>query len=619
MPSGSLKENCLKTEKKNHQTHRHEMNKTGNALSAFSFFILCVMLLAGIAPKISAQDFTVDATVSENQIFIGEQFSLDIEVRGSSMRDVSLPSIPDLDGVRVLSSTPSRSTSLSIVNGQTSTTTTYSFTLIAREVGEYTIPSVSIEVGGETYETSPIQIEIIERGGLSQEGRQQLPDIFLEVEVDETNPVPGQQIVASIVLYFKQGIEVSSFQPTAGWRTDGFWKEELQNIRQPQAETVVLDGVRYRSATLMRYALFPSRSGELSLSAFPMNVGVRSQPSRNDPFGSFFGSGSNQRRVSLESKPVRLTVRPLPAVENAISINAVGDLRVERRLSKTEVETGETLELITRVEGSGNIPLVRKPGYNMPDGLEHYTPQESSNVERRGLTIRGDKTFTELISPRAPGRFLLPEERVAVFNPQTRNYRYITLPAIEFEATPSSDAQVASLDYQPMRIQPATGLAVWKNSGDGGSVFGSVWFWLLLVIPAAAFIAALHKRRLMMRLQNDKEFARAHLADEIAAGRFARTREMVDDGNAKEIYNTLHKTVAGYIADKLGLPEAGLSDAELIEEVKNHGIDQDSIKQLKKVLEKCATISYAPTGTRADFRTDIIKTEKLIEELREQF
>jgi hypothetical protein len=453
----------LKTEKKNLQIRKQEMNKTGKFSSVLSCFFSCVMLFAGMAPQLSAQDFEVNASVSENQVFIGEQFSLSIEITGSSMRDVSLPSLPDVDGVRILSSTPSRSTSLSIVNGRTTTSTTYNFTLIARGTGEVTIPPVTIEVGEETYETNPVQIEIIERGGLSQEGRTQLPDVFLEVELDESNPVPGQQIVASVVLYFKQGIEVSSFQPTSGWRTDGFWKEELENIRQPQAETVVLDGVRYRSATLMRYALFPTRSGELNLSEFPMNVGVRSQPSRNDPFGSFFGSGSNQRRVSLESEPIRLTVRPLPTVQNALAMNAVGDLRIERRLSKTEVQTGETLELITKVEGSGNIPLVRKPEYNLPDGLERYTPQESSNVERRGLTIRGDKTFTELLAPRAPGSYQIPAERIAVFDPQSRNYRYINLPAIEFVAAPSSDAQVASLDYQPLRLQPVTGLAVWKK------------------------------------------------------------------------------------------------------------------------------------------------------------
>ncbi len=552
-------------------------------------------------------------------MFLGEQFSLAVEISGSAMRDVSLPMLPEIDGVRILSSTPSRSTSISIVNGRTATSTTYTYTLIARESGNFTIPPVTVEIGGEQYVSNSLSVEIMERGQLSQDGRSQVPDIFLEVELDVSNPVPGQQIVASVVLYFKQGIEVSSFQPTAGWRTDGFWREELQNIRQPQAESVIIEGIRYRSATLVRYALFPTRSGELTIAGFPMTVGMRTQPSRNDPFGSFFGSGANQRRVSLESEPIVLNVRPLPAIDNALTMNAVGDLRVVRRLSANRVEAGETLELITRIEGAGNIPLVRKPAYNLPDGIEQYTPQESSNIERQGLTIRGDKTFTELLAPRAPGTYEIPAERVAVFDPASRRYRTIQLPALTFEATPSANTQLASVsNFRPVALQPVTGLAVWNNSSPDKPVFRTVWFWLLLLLPGIAAIAALKQRRLMVLLQNDKDFARSHHAYNRASERFIKARELVNEGDAKEIYNILHKAVFSFITDRLALPEAGMSDPEILEKVQDAGVSNDTFRLLKIVLDKCATISYAPVGDRSDFRADIIKTEKLIEELREQ-
>ncbi len=596
------------------------MKETGRRTAIFTLLLALICIDTIYSKSVEEQDFQITASVSENRVFIGEQFSLSIEISGSSMRDVSLPVIPEINGVRVLSSTPSRSTSISIINGRTTTSTTYAYTLIARESGNFTIPPVTVEIGGEQYASNSLNVEIIERGQLSQEGRQQLPDIFLEVELDVSNPVPGQQIVASLVLYFKQGIEVSSFQPTAGWRTDGFWREELQNIRQPQAESVVLDGIRYRSATLMRYALFPTRSGELTISGFPMNVGMRTQPSRNDPFGSFFGSGANQRRVTLESEPIVLNVRPLPTAENALTMNAVGDLRMERRLSANRVEAGETLELITRIEGTGNIPLIRKPAYTLPDGIEHYTPQESSNIERRGLTIQGNKTFTELIAPRSPGTYEIPAERVAVFDPAARRYRTINLPALTFEAVPSANTQLASVaDLRPVRLQPVTGLAVWNNTEPSSRpVFSTIWFWFLLILPGVAVIAAFKQRRLMLLLQNDKDFARSHHAYDRAAGRFQHARKLVDSGDAKEIYNTLHKTVIGFITDRMALPEAGLSDVEILEKVKEKSLHNDTFRLLKNILDKCATISYAPAGDRSDFRTDIIKTEKLIEELREQ-
>ena len=592
------------------------MTKIGNFVSGFLLFLFWAAVSIFATEESQAQGFQVDATVSENQVFVGEQFTISVEVTGSSMRNVSLPVLPEVDGIRVLSTTPSRSTSISIVNGQTTTSTTYNFTAIARETGRHTIPPISIEIDGDVYETGSINFEIIEKGQISQDGRRQMPEIYLEVEVDESHPVPGQQIVASVVLYFRQGIEVTSFQPTAGWRTDGFWKEELQNIRQPQAESIIIDGVRYRKATLMRYALFPNRSGELTLSGFPINVGIRTQPSRNDPFGSFFGSSANQRRVSLESEPVVLNVGVLPVAENATTINAVGDLRVERRLSNNEVTTGETIELITKIEGTGNIPLVRRPEYSLPDGIEFYTPQENSNVERRGMTIQGEKTFTELLAPRAPGNYRIPAERIAVFNPQTRSYRYISLPALQFEATPAS-RELAAIDYQPVRLQPVTGLAVWNN-GESQPVFRTVWFWLLLIIPAAALITALQKRKMVVRLHTDRQFARVHHADKIVQQRFQHARNLVNENKPKEIYNTLHKAVTGYLSDKLGLPEAGLSDEDLLEKVKEHGLGDESLKQLRNVINKCATISYAPTGSEDDFRADIIKTERLISELKEQ-
>lgn len=593
------------------------MRRIGNSVAVRICFLSFYLLLIPFGKTAFAQqDFQLQATVSENKIFIGEQFNLRVEVSGSSMRDVSLPVVPDIDGIGLLSQTPSRSSSISIVNGQTTTSTTYSYGLIARETGFFTIPPVTIQVDGEEYQTEPIQVEVIEKGQLSEDGSRQLPDIFLEVEINEENPVPGQQIVASIQLYFKQGIEVTSFQPNAGWRTDGFWKEELENIRQPQAESVILEGVRYRTATLIRYALFPTRSGELTLSEFPLNVGIRTQTARSDPFGSFFGSAGSSRRVTLESEPLTVDVRNVPSPPNALSINAVGDMSVERTLMDGEVSVGETLELTTRVNGEGNIPLVRMPEYEFPDNLEQYTPQESSSIERRGLTISGEKVFTELLAPRAPGDYEIPAARIAIFDPTTSNYEYVDLPALPYTVQPGGNAQNA-VASNGVQIQPVTGLAVWDRASSE-SVFSRYWFWLLLILPFAVLIGAVRKKRLLMKLSTDKEFARAHRARDVAQERLDHARAIVDEADPKEIYNILHKALFGYLTDKFHLPEAGLSDQELMEEVRNSKIEEVQQNQIKKILDKCATISFAPSGDRTDYRSDIIKTENLISELNEQ-
>ncbi len=589
------------------------MTKTGRFTPVFFIGLLLALTLPN---SLAAQGYTLEASVSENKIFIGEQFQLNIDVTGSSMREVSLPELPQLNGVRVLSPTPSRSTSISIVNGKTTTSTTYSFSLIARDTGNFTIPPVTIKIDGETRSTQSIPIEILEKGNLAPDGSPQLPDIFLEIELDKSSPVTGEQIVASLVLYFKQGIEITSFQPTAGWRTDGFWKEELQNIRQPEAESVILEGVRYRTATLLRYALFPSRSGTMTLSEYPLSVGVRTRPARNDPFGSFFGGGTNQRRVELESDPIELNVEPLPDLPEAtVSMNAVGDLTVERQINREQVTAGETVELITTVSGTGNIPLVRRPVYSLPDGLDLYSPEESNNVERRGLKIRGEKTFTELLVPRAPGRYTIPEERVAIFDARQNRYRYTTLSAVSFEALPGKRNELTAIGgSESGSPQPITGLASWRT-GSTPPFHHTTLFWIILLLPVLILFIGYLKKSQLERLKNDTSYARSHQASGRAKKQLGQAELAHNNDRPKDLYNHLYKALTDFISDKLNLQEAGLSNSELIERVDQKGAGADTVKTLKILLDKCATISYAPVGSMDDRQADIKKTEQLIKEL----
>lgn len=590
------------------------MTKIGNTVPAlFRPALIIFFFFAIYAPRLAAQDFSLEASVSESTVFTGEQFQLSVEVSGSSMRNVELPVLPQINGIRILSNTPSRSTSLSMVNGRTSASTTYTYTLIARNSGTFTIPPITITIDGEERQTQPLRIEVVEKGNLAQSGRQ-LPDIFLKIELDDNTPVRGQQIVASVALYFKQGIEVTSFQPTAGWRTDGFWKEELQNIRSPEAESVILEGMRYRRAILMRYALFPTRSGEHTLSEFSLSAGIRTQSSRNDPFSSFFGGGINQRRISMESDPVTVSVEPLPEPENALSINAVGNLRVERSINKTDIVTGETVELKTVVSGTGSIPLIRQPDFTMPEGVDIYTPQETSNIERRGITIRGEKTFLELLAARAPGTYEIPVERIAIFDPSVNRYRYVRLAAIRFNVTPAPENQQMASNTS-FSLTPVTGLTVWHTS-QPIPLHKTGWFWVLLLLPAAILGAGYYYKLHRNRLSTDRIFARSHLALKTANERIEQARQAMNNQNHKEVYNCLYKAITGFISDKLALPEAGLPDKELIKRVQQREAPATVIKSLKGMLDKCATISYAPLGGADDQLADIKKTETLISELK---
>ena len=591
------------------------MKETGNR---GLLWVLIPFLFLMQGNLLYAQQPEVEATVSETKVFTGEQLNLSIQVKSSTSHNVELPVIQEFSGFRLLSSNPSRSTSISIVNSQTTRSTTYTYTLIALEPGNYTIPSVSIMVDGERRQTRSIPVEIVKKGALSPEGPQ-LPDIFVQVELDEENPVVGQQVVASVVLYFKDSVEITSFQPSFGWQTDGFWKEELENISQPRAESTIKNGVRYRKATLLRYALFPSRGGEFTLSEYGLRLGIRTQPRRNDPFGSFFGgAGSNQRRVNIESEPLTVNVRSLPSLPvNSIGMNAVGDLRVERSIDNNRLRAGDSFELVTTIEGTGNIPLIRRPQYSLPDNFDTFNPRESSDVERRGLTIRGSKSYTEFLVSRAPGSYTLPEERIAIYNPQQRRYRTVTLPAIDLEVLPAVTGQVASFGDASGSLQPVTGLAVWY-SGEAQPVYRTAWFWIFLLIPVAAVALARWRKHLQDKLLTDATFRRKHFSLQTAKDRIKNAEEHLQKDQTREVYRELHRAISGYITDKLGLPEAGLSDEEILKTIEGHSVNGQITGPLKSLLDKCNTISYAPEAEKEDIISDIEKTELLINQLKQK-
>ena len=265
---------------------------------------------------------SVQASVSETTIYTGERVSLSVEVSGD-FSNVSRPDLPDFGGgLRLLSNNPSTSRSYQYRNGQSTTSYTYSYFLVAQNKGEYQVPPVSITIDGETYQTDPIDVKIVDRNESASSSGSDTPDIFLRLDVSDNEPVTGQQIVTDVVLFFRDGLEVNSYQPVPGWKAEGFWKEELQNTSRPKATSTIINGIRYRKARLLQFSLFPTKAGELEISPFKIIVSVRSAQSRDDPFSSLFG-GNNQRQVELSSEPLTVDVQSLPPVKKSDYLGAV--------------------------------------------------------------------------------------------------------------------------------------------------------------------------------------------------------------------------------------------------------------------------------------------------------
>lgn len=581
------------------------MKKIGNHIR---FFLPLLFLFLG--PQSSyTQSLQIDASISESNVYSGEQVRIELAITGSSIGSVSQPSPPEIEGLRWIRGSTSRGTRYVLENNTPKITYTFGYLFIAEEPGDYTAPPFEVEIDGQHYQSNTINFTVLDPASIDEQEADRAPDIYVRLEPSTDSPVVGEQVVVDVVLYFKNGIEISSYQPTPGWKAVGFWKEELQYPQRAQASSTIVNGVRYQKASLIQYALFPTKSGELTLSPFELTLSVRQQR-RSDPFGFGFGFGFGQERVKVESLPVSINVQSLPSLSDAEFIGAVGDFEISRSITPKEAMVGESIEITTRISGSGNVPLINKPEYDYPEALEEYNPQQNSTINRQNQQISGTRTFIDILIARNEGTYTIPAARLAYFDPSSESYKRITLPALTFNAERDPEATPVDVQDQEFQVKPITGLAQWTSSTQT-PLHQKTWIWVLIVLPLLITAAAYGYKKYNDRMNTDTAFARSRTATSKAEQTLSKIEETSD---IKEGYYLIEKALTQFITDKLNLPPAGLSNSEIIVQVEDLG-DTEVTSELKRLLNRCETIAYAPNVSAQNLENDLDKTRKLIKEL----
>ena len=111
------------------------------------------------------------------QVEVGRQFRVSYVVNTSDVDDLQ---VGDFEGFRVLyGPSTSSSSSFSMVNGKTtsSSTVTYTYTVVATEEGKFTLPAASVVVKGKTVQSGTAEIEVLPAsdGSASGNAQQQQP------------------------------------------------------------------------------------------------------------------------------------------------------------------------------------------------------------------------------------------------------------------------------------------------------------------------------------------------------------------------------------------------------------------------------------------------------------
>ena len=305
----------------------------------------------------------------------------------------------------------SSATNARFINGRNNVTRTLELELAPLREGTLAIPSLI--TGGRR--TTPISI-LVNPEPLIAPGD---ATVLFESSIDQPSLYVQAELMLTITL--QQAINLESPEISALDIADAV-VEPLE--RQSFQRRV---GNRTWLVTELRYAIYPQKSGMLSIPAIEFTA--REVQAGRTLLGSRLG-----RRIRLSSEPLEVTVKSVPAAFPgdvwlpARTLTLTEDWSLDPEALSVGDSTTRTLKLIAEgLQGSQLPPLSSVQGaLNIPE-LRFYPDQESIDQSEIARGLQGTRTQSEALVARADGNWALPEIRIPWWNTQTDQLEYAVL------------------------------------------------------------------------------------------------------------------------------------------------------------------------------------------------
>ena len=571
-------------------------------------FLVCLALSA-LAAQVEAQG--VNASVDRSQVALDGQLLLTVVVEGSQE---ARPVLPDLPDFRVVSR-GGMTRATSIVNGIRTEQSSHRFILIPSRVGQFTVGPVTADIGGVTYASSPFRVRVLATG---EEPAEQA-EAFLTVAVSDSSPFVGEQVVYTWRFYRR--IRVADARITALDFGD-FTSEELGEV---QEYDTTYQGLPYRVSELKR-ALFAQRPGEVSIPASELTCEI---PVRRNRRSSFFDFGrlATEPRV-LRSKSVTLNIRPLPTAPNDFS-GLVGDFSIRSSLSKNELKVGESATLEVRVQGTGNIQLMREPALDGLAAFKVYEDKPSTHINRTGDGLRGTRTFRKALVPLEAGILDLPPLDLVFFDPNREVFRTRSTERIPVQVMPGTEDEDLMLTES---LNPGAGKVAVRVLADDilpirtdlrsvrtarpSMVELSGWGGAAVAPPILMGLAWLFGRR-RRQFASDKGLRARQGAFRHALGSL---QEIAASSGApiSELASKTSSILRGYIGQKLGLNGEALTPSEAEDSLTQASVRPEAALSARETLERLEALVFGGDSRRFSGKQLAQSAEGIIKELESQ-
>ena len=374
------------------------------------FFYLCLLTLAPITSFADAQ-LKIDAL----NISIDEVFKISIISDSAYSGSVDISALSQ--DFEILDK--SKQTSMNIINGHITQSSSWIYTVVAKHTGKILIPAIT--VGNESTQATEINV----KEPSSQNNSAQ--DIILEADIEQpATYVQGQFIYVQRLLSakpYRSDATLTRPRLTAG-------RADIEALGNTPERIVQRNGRDYRMLT-RRFAIIPQESGKLVLAPSVFSGTLRRESQRNM---NTFSYSSRSKRVRVKSKEIILNIKPRPAEFTGKDWIVAKDfsLHLSWPIPLDELKAGEpiTISLAAIADGlrAEQLPDIK---LQAPNGIKLYPEKPIFDNIKNLDGIVGTMNKNIVLVATGGGEFILPKLSIPWWNSRTEKQEIATLEAVK--------------------------------------------------------------------------------------------------------------------------------------------------------------------------------------------
>lgn len=580
-------------------------------------FIIAIVLIACNSLLAQVQ---FEAKVSKTTLGLNERLRIDfvMNMDGDNFNQ------PSFEGFRIIAG-PSQQVSQSWINGKSSFEKTYSYYLLPQQKGNLVIRQATIEYNGQIYKTNPIKINVtaaVEQPKDPNDTQISADDnIYLVADISKTNPYINEPITVVYKLYFSYNIGITNWRELDKPKYNDFWSQNI-DIKQLVGEEGMFKGEKYRYVVLRKTVLYPQKSGKLVIEPLSLDIDVQLPTNRRDMFGRVVVTNGN-KRVSAGAKTIAVKALPEAGKPEDFS-GAVGKFDFKVTPSKTNLKSGESLDLVVSVAGSGNMKLFNLPKPVVPNSLEMYDPVHNEKVNTTLAGMSGKISDSYAIIPQFKGNYPIKPIKFSYFDLATRTYKTITSPEIIINVLdgPSANAPVATTtpgvtknaisSTEQFKYIKRNGNLVSMKKDDflGSNIFYGLLFLPFLILPLIVFF-----KKKKEAIDSDVFGNRIKMNNRLAKKYLSEAKKQVN--NKEAFYVALEKAMHNFLKAKLHIETSDMSKSNVQQLLASKNANAQTIIDFINLTENCELARYALTSS-STIQQDFDKAVEIISDLEKQ-